>query len=141
MVEAARQRDGRMVQCERCGAELPSDFAQLADQPCPICGFTAIKVTLTLRDTLTIRESLCGKVKDSAYNSKRNPRHRFKVGASWSTKHEKWMHREMDVNKDQGTYREVVVDPGTGKVVHHCEEPLSQHQGHGSAKPRKAGED
>jgi hypothetical protein len=34
---------------------------------------------------------------------------------------------------------EHIVNPNTGEVIHHCEEPLSQHQGHGSAKRRQKG--
>ena len=34
-------------------------------------------------------------------------------------------------------YRERVSNPKTGEVVHSCEEPLSKHQGHGSAKNGK----
>jgi hypothetical protein len=36
-------------------------------------------------------------------------------------------------------YSEKIVDRDTGEVLRVCEEPLSQHQGHGSAKlkPRK----
>jgi len=35
-------------------------------------------------------------------------------------------------------YQERVTNPKTGELVHSCDEPLSQHQGHGSAK--KCGE-
>jgi phosphoribosylamine-glycine ligase len=34
------------------------------------------------------------------------------------------------------SYYERVVDPETEEVLRHCEEPLSEHFGRGSAKPR-----
>jgi hypothetical protein len=34
-------------------------------------------------------------------------------------------------------YRETVTDEETGELLRHCEHPLSQHKGHGSAKRRK----
>jgi hypothetical protein len=41
-------------------------------------------------------------------------------------------HRILDRAQDQ--YVETVTMQDTGEVVHHCTEPLSQHQGHGSAR-------
>lgn len=35
-------------------------------------------------------------------------------------------------------YREHVTNPTTGELVHSCDEPLSEHQGHGSAKKPSA---
>jgi hypothetical protein len=34
-------------------------------------------------------------------------------------------------------YSETVKDEETDELLHHCEEPLDQHTGHGSAKNRK----
>ena len=31
-------------------------------------------------------------------------------------------------------YKETVRDSDTGELMHHCDEPLDQHQGHGSAR-------
>jgi hypothetical protein len=41
-------------------------------------------------------------------------------------------HRVFDWGTDR--YRELVILLNTGEVVHVCDEPLSQHRGHGSAK-------
>ena len=40
------------------------------------------------------------------------------------------------VDRDGNWYRETFLDPETGEVLHHCEEPLTEHRGHGSAKGR-----
>lgn len=40
------------------------------------------------------------------------------------------------IHRDNDLYREKVVDPDTGEVIHFCEEKLSDHKGHGSAKKK-----
>jgi hypothetical protein len=37
------------------------------------------------------------------------------------------------IERAKDWYREVVTDYETGKMVHQCEEPLAEHQGHGAA--------
>ena len=61
----------------------------------------------------------------------------FKVGASYSTSRKRWMDLRRLVDRNGGVYRETVTDPQTGKIVHHCDEPLSRHRDHGSAKTRR----
>jgi hypothetical protein len=41
------------------------------------------------------------------------------------------------IDRDNDSYHEIVMDPISGKVVHECKEPLSQHRGHGSAKRKR----
>lgn len=45
-----------------------------------------------------------------------------------------WVHREMTAGHEKDWYKEIITDPRTGRVVHRCEEPLSQHWGRGTAK-------
>ena len=47
------------------------------------------------------------------------------------------MKKERLIDRAKDHYKEVVTDPDTGSVVHQCDEPLSQHRGHGSAKKKK----
>jgi hypothetical protein len=44
-----------------------------------------------------------------------------------------WRKRERLIDRDDDWYSEVITDAG-GNEVHRCEEPLSSHRGHGSAK-------
>jgi hypothetical protein len=53
---------------------------------------------------------------------------------SWSRDREKWVHRQKTENRRDDRYAEVVWDPDTGEIVHQCDEPLSAHRGHGSAR-------
>lgn len=48
----------------------------------------------------------------------------------------KWNILNRIFNRDKDEYSETVTDPDTGEVIHECEEPLSQHRGHGSAGKR-----
>jgi hypothetical protein len=48
----------------------------------------------------------------------------------------KWMKLSRLIDREHNLYREEVKDPSTGGVLHYCEEPLSEHKGHGSAKPK-----
>ena len=49
-----------------------------------------------------------------------------------------WSHRLKVEDKRSDKYVEIVTNPETGEILHKCEEPLSQHRDHGSAK-RKVG--
>lgn len=52
----------------------------------------------------------------------------------YSYSREKHVHKQRIIDRDNDHYFEQVTDYETGEVIHHCEEPLSQHQGHGDAK-------
>jgi hypothetical protein len=54
---------------------------------------------------------------------------------SRSHKLEKHVHHERVIDRRNDRYFEQVTDYETGEVLHRCEEPLSEHMGHGSAKP------
>jgi hypothetical protein len=58
-------------------------------------------------------------------------------GYEWFQSARKWVYKEWIINRRDDHYREVVTDPETGEVLHHCDEPLSEHRGHGSAKSKK----
>ena len=40
------------------------------------------------------------------------------------------------IDRQSNKYREEVIDDVTRETIHFCEEPLDQHQGHGSAKKK-----
>lgn len=46
---------------------------------------------------------------------------------------EEWNRREKIENRENDRYYEHIVNPKTGEIVHHCEEPLSERRGHGAA--------
>jgi hypothetical protein len=48
----------------------------------------------------------------------------------------RYNHKVRLIDYQNDWYRETVTDPETGRVIHHCEERLSEHRDHGSAKVR-----
>jgi hypothetical protein len=57
-------------------------------------------------------------------------------GGQWSWRLGRIVQKIRIFNRREDAYHERVVDPETGKVIHECSEPLSEHKGHGSAKPK-----
>jgi hypothetical protein len=51
-----------------------------------------------------------------------------------------WNKLDRLIDREGDRYREVVTNPETGEVIHSCDEPLSKHKSHGSAKanPKKS---
>lgn len=56
------------------------------------------------------------------------------TGANFFWKEQRWLDRLMRIDRRNNQYQEVVTDPGTGAIIHKCEEPLSEHTGHGDAR-------
>jgi hypothetical protein len=69
------------------------------------------------------------------------PFHEAKFGADLHRATGRWMERELVIDRENDRYGERVIDPETGEIVYLCEEPLSQHQGHGTAKKKSSSED
>ena len=124
----------RVVKCLECNSDLPSEWAREVEQPCPNCGSTSQSITIAVAEEIALHDCLKGRVKDSNVSSKKSPRVIFQVGDSYWKDGKKWVIRNMRVDKDRDLYREVIHDPETGRTIHQCVEPLSKHQGHGSAK-------
>ena len=45
-----------------------------------------------------------------------------------------WLSLQRVIDRENDLYKERISNPQTGEVIRYREEPLSQHQGHGSAK-------
>jgi hypothetical protein len=85
---------------------------------------------IRLEDTLTFHASLGYKAKSQG---KGKPYIEGKCADDLHRNTGRWMHLQRIVDRTRNWYEEVVTDPETGNVVHRCEEPLSEHRGHGSA--------
>lgn len=130
------------VTCGECGAVLPVEFSDHAsDLLCPKCGTAKRHIHLNVVENAGIEshDNVRGKIKNSDFPSKKNPRVEFFTGDDLRKSDGRWMHKERLIDKDNDKYREVVVDPQTGEVIHCNEERLSEHFGHGSAKFKRDG--
>lgn len=96
------------------------------------CGHAGYEVQL--EDKLEMHASLSYKAK---HRGRGKPYLQRKTGEDFCRDQQKWVERQLVADRETDRYKEIVIDPETGKVIHHCEEPLSQHRGHGSAKPQK----
>jgi hypothetical protein len=121
------------VICRQCGRSIgESPHAAAEDRkPCPSCGSVARRIEAMISRTLTIRRDIALKHKRPGV---KKPLSEQKHRDSLSTKLGRWMRHSRLIDRKNDWYTEAVVDPKTGEMVHHCDEPLSEHRGHGSAK-------
>jgi DNA-directed RNA polymerase subunit RPC12/RpoP len=121
------------VNCGACGAALNSDGRLPSGDkiPCPNCGSTVRAFHITL-ETIAVRARIkmgfkhkdpFGKVLTEGVG-----------GDDLFRKLGKWMQLDRFFDHINDRYRETITDPETGVIVHHCEEPLSKHRGHGDDK-------
>ncbi len=128
------------IECTNCGQRLPDEWISSEDKcVCPKCGSNQKKIHLDIDEEagINIHESLTGKVKDKNFNSKKNPRYKFFEGDDLRKSDGKWMKKSQIIDRYNDSYLEKVTDPDTGDTVHYCDEPLSDHFGHGSDKFKK----
>lgn len=122
-----------IVYCGNCNIvldECPS-ISPKERKPCPECDSLIRAFTVSFESKLEVKSSLRYKAKRGG---KGRPFLESFTGASLSKKLQKWMHRELFIDRENDIYRESVTDIETGEIIHQCEEPLSQHKGHGDDK-------
>ena len=72
------------------------------------------------------------KVKDPTSTAKGKIKIEQLIGDDLHRKSGKWYKKARVIDRENDKYLETVTYPETGEVIHHCEEPLSDHFGHGS---------
>jgi hypothetical protein len=102
-------------------------------RPCQRCGSTSRAHSSHIHESLNAKDSLGLKLRRPGF---KKPIYEEKAGPSLSTKTGQMNNRLMVVDRLGDRYRELVTDPRTGEVLHCADELLSEHRGHGSAKPR-----
>jgi hypothetical protein len=126
------------IKCNACGCLLTEGGEEMNPSPCPECGATSRHVSLLIDEdsTITFYESVRGKTSRPSLRSKDKLRADVFSGHDQSKTYRKWYLKERIVDKDRDYYMEKLTDPETGKIVHFCEQKLSEHQGRGSAKKK-----
>jgi hypothetical protein len=117
------------ISCGDCGEDFTNDPQLLASgEPCPSCGSHDRHVELS--DTVTAHAKIALIARDAAgrWFAK------VKAGDEFFHLTQRWhrLFRRIDRNADR--YSEHITDAKTGAVIRSVEEPLSEHEGHGSAK-------
>lgn len=98
---------------------------------CPSCGEVGRSFDVSVAERTTARDGYGVSVKRQCET---RPYIEDRGIPSYSRSREKIVHHERIIDRDNDRYSEKVTDYDTGEVIHHCEEPLSMHKGHGSDK-------
>ncbi len=120
--------------CAGCGTVRSRSPEPQLRVPCPACGSMARVIEVSLGDSLEFHESLGFKQKRIGQSK---PIAEGVSGDEFFRKEARWVKKERLIDRQANRYRENVTDPATGAVIHHRDEPLDQHIGHGSAKPKR----
>ncbi len=121
------------VNCGNCGKELAEDPHAPVEtrKPCPDCGSMSRLLGKSLSGTVTARSKMSMRARHATGG---RPFLEQTVGDDLHRKSGKWMKLQRLIDRARNWYREVVTDPETGQTIHECQEPLSEHRGHGAAK-------
>ncbi len=132
--------DSVKVVCSECEAELPLDWVSKTSdlRNCPECGANARTIHLVFSDYLEIRDQVRGKVKsnDLSIPKKKRIKKEFIAGHERSVARNGWVEKQRLIDRENGRYKEKVVDSVTGEVLRNVDEPIRDHVGRGSAKNR-----
>jgi len=123
------------VQCDECRERI-EESPHLADEdrlPCPRCGSRSRYIRVAVSGTLVTHSKLA--LKGQRLGLKK-PFIEQVVGDDLYRKTGRWMKLERVIDRLKNWYHERVTDPSTGTVVHECDQPLSDHQGHGSNRKK-----
>jgi len=126
------------VKCQECGAVI-EDYSGPRRKPCPQCGSTCRIFNEELKENIKAYDSLSFKHKNPKKTGKAKTLAEGFTGYEFSHRHQKIVAKRRHIDRERDAYREIVTDLETGEIIHQCEEPLSQHMGHGTAK--KPGKD
>ena len=121
------------VFCNRCGYLLdsPLESSQGDRVPCKRCGSTSRLYSAHIAASIVLRGGLGLKARR---RGQKKPFHESYRGPDFSHSRQKHVDKKRIIDRENDIYLEHVQDYETGEIIHHKDEPLSQHKGHGSAK-------
>lgn len=129
-----------IVTCAQCGQVIdePINTPEAERTQCPSCGSRErlFKVHIANHSTGHARLRL-----KARHGSTMKPFLESKDGEEVYRKKGKWVRRLIKIDRDHDRYLETIIDQETREVIHHCDEPLSQHRGHGSTHPKEDSND
>jgi hypothetical protein len=126
------------VNCNECDALLAEEFSTEPSRPCPVCGSLARRFHVEIAETCQIddllgvegREAGLSRSKGWFIRSYTRLVPQMSRGGTLA-----YVKRIFDRRADR--YVETVTIHETGEIIHHCDEPLSKHQGHGLPRRKK----
>lgn len=121
--------------CKGCGIQLDAaHVASTARLPCPACGDS--RQTHDFRLQVAGQGAQVGMSFKARHPGSKKPHGELRFGPDPSVRLGVDVQKFRLIDREGDRYIEHVEEYGTGKVLHHDSEPLSEHVGHGSAKPR-----
>ena len=125
-----------LVKCGTCGEELkePTNLTPENRTPCPKCGSLIRNYSAEIQDSMRLLDKFGMKAKRGG---KGKPFIETVNGDDLHKKTGKWNHIERVIDRETDSYSETITDLDTGLIIHQCQEPLSEHKNHGSAKKKK----
>jgi hypothetical protein len=123
--------------CGNCGESVgePTGIPVELRKPCPKCGSLSRMAKVGITAELELRGDLGLKARTPG---EKKPFIEQKTGNSYWHKMGKWMRRVQIIDRRGNRYVKRVDDPKTGEVVRDVDEPLTNHQGFGSAKATRS---
>ena len=120
-----------IVECINCGT-IYSETEKI----CPQCGIEHRRIYISANASVGMSAKVEGmEGKNPHLSSKKKLRWRW-VSKDTVQRGDRVtpVHHYQLIDKDNDLYEEVVTNLRTGEIIHECEEPLSEHRGHGSDK-------
>jgi hypothetical protein len=124
------------IQCGGCGCQLDEMLSEPNRPACPACGSPSRVIDASAADFISFREQVGVKLKDPRLTGKYKIKIELISGDDLHRKSGEWYKKVRVIDRENNRYLETITHPDTGDVIHHCEEPLSDHWGHGSDKPQ-----
>lgn len=123
------------IKCADCGASIDAahDNSEIRAL-CTKCGSNKRIYNDSIELDIVRRIGLEAKVKRP---DERKPYVEDSSAPDYSKSRSKFVHKQRIIDRDNDFYSEEITDYETGEIIHYCKEPLSKHQGHGSAKTKK----
>ena len=124
-----------IINCANCGIELDEIYNPIVDDrlPCPKCGSKNRSIQRNLNEEIKVKDL---KRTKSRHSSSGKPFRETQDGSDLHRKTGQYMKKHRLIDRDNDLYEEIIADPETGQVIHHCKESLSKHTGHGNARKK-----
>lgn len=117
-----------LFECLECGTVLDRDKGTGSLSPCSECGALSSKPITDIKETLILKIRQTGATGD--------PELKIKIADELYKESNEWRQLKMTIDKTSDSYEKTVIDPKTDEVLYHKKEPLSCHNGRGSAKQK-----
>jgi hypothetical protein len=90
-------------------------------------------IEIRVHEDITIREEMKARSREQGFR-----RYTGEIISrdEWCWDESSWVFKTRVIDTKHDWYHERVINPKTGAIIYECAEPLSVHQGHGSAKKR-----